>query len=44
MLLKVQETAWSANYGKNKTYNESNSLLDLGMGQTNTFHLLENNQ
>jgi len=37
-LLKVQETTWSASYGENKTYKQSNGPLHLVMGQTNAPH------
>jgi len=32
-LIKVQETAWSASYGENKTYKQSNHLLHPLMGK-----------
>jgi len=37
-VVKVQETTWSASYGRNKTMKQSNGPLHLGMGQTNTPH------
>jgi len=35
-VVKVQEIAWSASYGQNKTVKQSNGPLHLIMGQTNT--------
>jgi len=35
-VVKVQEIAWSASYGQNKTVKQSNGRLHLIMGQTNT--------
>ena len=35
-VVKVQETTWSASYGRNKTMKQSNGPLHLVMGQTNT--------
>jgi len=35
-VVKVQEIAWSTSYGQNKTLKQSNGLLHLFMGQTNT--------
>ena len=35
-LFKVQDTTWSASYGRNKITKQSNGLLHLVMGQTNT--------
>jgi len=35
-VVKVQEIAWSASYGQNKTVKQSNDPLHLIMGQTNT--------
>jgi len=35
-VVKVQEPAWSASYGVNKTIKQSNGPLHLIMGQTNT--------
>jgi len=32
-LIKVQETAWSPSYGKNKTYEQFNDLLHPLMGK-----------
>jgi len=37
-VVKVQEIAWSASYGENKTIKQSNGPLHLIMGQTNTPH------
>jgi len=35
-VVKVQEIAWSASYGENKTIKQSNGPLHLVVGQTNT--------
>ena len=32
-VIKVQETAWSSSYGRNKTYKQSNDLLHPLMGK-----------
>jgi len=32
-VIKVQETAWRASYGRNKTYKQSNDLLHPLMGK-----------
>jgi len=37
-VVKVQETTWSASYGRNKTMKQSNSPLHHIMGQANTPH------
>jgi len=40
----VQEIAWSASYGVNKTVKQTNDPLHLSMGQTKIRHPSESNQ